>query len=230
MTSRKIEYWVIPPKENGAFVAAVENILETYKTRYNKRFPVICMDEQPIQLLDDAWQPIPETTTHPKRVDYEYERKGTASIFMFTEPLSGWRQVHVRKHRTKQDWSEEVKVLLDLYSEAQKVILVCDNLNTHGYGSFYERYSPQEALSICRRLEIRYTPKHGSWLNIAECELSVLTRQCLKNQRYPTIETLSTTLEHWNIERNMRQKGVCWQFTTTDARIKLKSLYPYVDI
>lgn len=229
MTSRKIEYWVIPPKENGAFVAAMENILETYKTEYNKSFPVICMDEQPIQLLDNAWEPIPETTAHPKRVDYEYERKGTGSIFMFTEPLTGWRQVHIRKHRTKLDWSEEVKGLLDQYSEAEKVILVCDNLNTHEYGSFYNRYTAEEALSICQRLEIRHTPKHGSWLNIAECELSVLTRQCLKNQRHPTIETLSEVLKLWNIDRNARQKGVKWQFTTADARIKLKSLYPHIE-
>lgn len=228
MTSRKIGYWVIPPKENGAFVAAMENILETYKTPYNKQFPVICMDEQPVQLLDDVRPSIPETTAHPKRVDYEYERKGTASIFMFTEPLSGWRQVHLRERRTKLDWSEEVKGLLDLYPDAQKVILVCDNLNTHNYGSFYERYSPAEALSICQRLEIRYTPKHGSWLNIAECELSVLTRQCLKNRRYPTQESLSAALTLWNIDRNTRQKGVEWQFSTTDARIKLKSLYPHI--
>ncbi|MGI5832835.1 MAG: transposase [Thermoguttaceae bacterium] len=120
--------------------------------------------------------------------------------------------------------------MLDRYSEAQKVILVCDNLNTHGYGSFYERYSPDEALSICQRLEIRYTPKYGSWLNIAECELSVLTRRCLKIQRYPTIEALSTALDLWTLERNTRQEGVSWQFTTTDARIKLKALCPHVEL
>lgn len=131
MTSRKIEYWVIPPKENGAFVAAMENVLETYKTPYNPEYPVICMDEQPVQLLDDVWEPIPETKNHPQRVDYEYERQGTASIFMFTEPLMGWRRANARERRTKLDWSEEVKGVLELYPNAKKVILVCDNLNTH---------------------------------------------------------------------------------------------------
>ena len=129
MTSRKIAYWVIPPKENGAFVAAMENVLETYKKPYNEDFPVVCMDEQPIQLLDDVWEPIPETVSHPKRVDYEYKRCGTASIFMFTEPLNGWREVHVRPRRTKIDWAEEVKWLMEQYPQAEKIRLVCDNLN-----------------------------------------------------------------------------------------------------
>lgn len=226
MTSQKVEYWVIPPKENGAFVADMENIIDTYKKPYNSEYPVVCMDEQPIQLLDDVWQTIPETTSHPKRVDYEYKRCGTASIFMFTEPLHKWRSVHARVHRTKWDWSEEVQELLKLYPDAKKIILVCDNLNTHHCGSFYDRYPAEQAFSICQRLDIRHTPKHGSWLNIAECELSAMTRQCLKNHRYSTLEELNTALSAWNVHRNNNEKGVDWQFTTKDARVKLRSLYP----
>ena len=226
MTAQKIEYWVIPLKANGEFAASMEYVLDTYKMPHNLECPVVCMDEQPIQLLDHAWTPIPETKKHPKRIDYEYIRKGTASIFMFAEPLVGWRHVFAREHRTKQDWGEEVKKLLAFYPDAKKVILVCDNLNTHNYGSFYERYKAKEAFSISQRLDIRHTPKHGSWLNIAECELSVLTRQCLQHERYKTIDSLNKALSAWNIERNTQQKTVSWQFTTDDARIKLKSLYP----
>ena len=180
MTRRKIEYWVIPPEADGEFVAAMEEVLETYAQPYDARRPVLCMDEQPVQLLKETRVPIAATKKHPRRVDYEYERAGTASIFMFCEPLSGWRQVAVRERRTKIDWAKEVAELLQTrYAAADKVILVCDNLNTHTKGAFYEAFEPETARAILRRLEFCYTPKHGSWLNIAENELSSMTRQSL---------------------------------------------------
>src|SRR6516165_7214607 len=192
MTNRKIEYWVIPPKADGEFVAHMEVVLDTYAQPYDKRFPVLCMDEQPVQLLKETRVPVPATKRHPRRVDYEYERAGTASIFMFCEPLLGWREVHVRPQRTKIDWALEIEQLLRVrYAKAEKVILVCDNLNTHSKGAFYEAFPPEKARGLVRRLDIRPTPKHGSWLNIAENELSSLTRQCLKGRRIGDIETLS---------------------------------------
>ena len=229
MTRRKIEYWVIPPQADGEFVAALEAVLDTYAQPYDARYPVLCMDEQPVQLLKETRLPIAATKNHPRRVDYEYERAGTASIFMFCEPLSGWRQVTVRERRTKIDWAKEVAHLLRTrYKSAEKVILVCDNLNTHTPGAFYEAFDAETARSLLRRLEFRYTPKHGSWLNIAENELSVLTRQCLKDRRFATVAALRTETRAWQQHSNHRQRGVDWQFRITDARVKLKSLYPKI--
>ena len=177
MTKRKIEYWVIPPEADGEFVASMEQVLDTYTQPYDPKVPVLCMDEQPIQLLNETRVPIAATKDHPVRVDYEYERAGTASIFMFCEPLSGWRQVTVRERRTKIDWAQEVAELLRTrYASAENVILVCDNLNTHTKGAFYEAFEPVKARAIVSRLDFRHTPKHGSWLNIAENELSSMTR------------------------------------------------------
>ena len=159
MTKRKIQYWVIPPEANSEFVASMEEVLETYAQPYDSRFPVVCMDEQPVQLLKETRVPVPATKAHPRRVDYEYERAGTASIFMFCEPLSGWREVQVCQQRTKVDWAREVARLLDThYPQAEKVILICDNLNTHTKGAFYEAFPPEQARSYVRRLEFRYTP------------------------------------------------------------------------
>jgi hypothetical protein len=229
MSQRKIQYWVIPPEANSEFVANMEEVLETYAQPYDRRFPVMCMDEQPVQLLKETRVPVAATTRHPRRVDYEYERAGTASIFMFCEPLSGWREVHVRKQRTKIDWALEVEELLRTrYAEANKVILVCDNLNTHTKGAFYEAFPPEKARAIVRRLDFRYTPKHGSWLNIAENELSSLTRQCLKGRRLGDIELLRTETQAWHQASNNKQRGVDWQFKIDDARRKLKSLYPKI--
>jgi DDE superfamily endonuclease len=229
MSQRKIQYWVIPPEANSEFVANMEEVLETYAQPYDRRFPVLCMDEQPVQLLKETRVPVAATTRHPRRVDYEYERAGTASIFMFCEPLSGWREVHVRKQRTKIDWALEVEELLRTrYAEANKVILVCDNLNTHTKGAFYEAFPPEKARAIVRRLDFRYTPKHGSWLNIAENELSSLTRQCLKGRRLGDIELLRTETQAWHQASNNKQRGVDWQFKIDDARRKLKSLYPKI--
>jgi hypothetical protein len=229
MTKRKIQYWVIPPEANAEFVASMEEVLETYAQPYDPRFPVLNMDEQPVQLLKETRVPIPATKAHPRRVDYEYERAGTASIFMFCEALSGWREVQVREQRTKVDWAREVARLLDTrYREAQKVILICDNLNTHTKGAFYEAFVPEQARSYLRRLEFRYTPKHGSWLNIAENELSSLTRQCLKGRRLGDIELLRSETTAWHQASNAKQCGVDWQFQINDARAKLKSLYPKI--
>jgi len=227
MTKRKIEYWVIPPEADAEFVANMEEVLETYAQPYDARHPVLCMDEQPIQLLKETRVPIAATENHPRRVDYEYERAGTASIFMFCEPLSGWRQVTMRERRTKIDWAREVEELLRTrYASADKVVLVSDNLNTHTKGAFYEAFEPEMARAIVRRLEFRHTPKHGSWLNIAENELSSMTRQCVRDRRFATIDVLRTETAAWHQRSNAKQRGVDWQFRTADARIKLKSLYP----
>jgi len=229
MTRRKIEYWVIPPEADGEFVAAMEEVLETYAQPYDARRPVLCMDEQPVQLLKETRVPIAATKKHPRRVDYEYERAGTASIFMFCEPLSGWREVAVRARRTKIDWAKEVAELLQTrYASADKVILVCDNLNTHTKGAFYEAFEPETARAILRRLEFCYTPKHGSWLNIAENELSSMTRQSLKDRRFATIAALRKQTSAWHKRSNARQRGVDWQFKVDDARVKLKSVYPKI--
>jgi hypothetical protein len=229
MTKRKIDYWVIPPQADGEFVARMEEVLDTYAQPYDPRRPVVCMDEQPIQLLKEARVPIPATKGHPRRVDYEYERAGTASIFMFCEPLSGWRQVSVRERRTKIDWAEEVEELLRTrYASAGKVTLVCDNLNTHTKGAFYETFEPEKAREIVRRLEFCQTPKHGSWLNVAENELSSMTRQCVKDRRFATIEALRSETAAWHQCSNARQRGVDWQFKVGDARAKLKSVYPKI--
>jgi hypothetical protein len=229
MTRRKIQYWVIPPEANSEFVACMENVLETYAQPYDERIPVICMDEQPVQLLKETRVPIAATRKHARRVDYEYELAGTASIFMFTEPLSGWRKVSVREQRTKVDWALEMEELLRTrYASAEKVILVCDNLNTHTMGAFYEAFPANRAREIVRRLEFRFTPKHGSWLNISENELSSMTRQCLKGRRIGDIEQLRSETQAWTDASNDKQRGVDWQFTISDARHKLKSLYPKI--
>ena len=210
-------------------MASMEEVLETYAHPYDRRHPVGCMDEQPIQLLKETRVPIAATRDHLRRVDYEYERAGTASLFMFCEPLFGWRQVTVRERRTKIDWALEVAELRRTrYASADKVILVSDNLNTHTKGAFYEAFAPEIARALVRRLEFRHTPKHGSWLNIAENELSSMTRQCVKDRRFGTIDLLRTETAAWSQHCNARQRGVDWQFQVNDARIKLKSVYPNI--
>lgn len=227
MTNRKIEYWVIPPTADAEFVASMEDVLEVYEQPYDARCPVVCMDEQPVQLLKETRKPIPATANHAKRVDYEYERAGTANIFMFTEPLAGWREVAVRQTKTKLDWAVEMARLLEgRYANSKKVILVCDNLNTHAPGAFYAAFAPDRARQLVRRLEIHHTPKHGSWLNIAENELSSLTRQCISGRRFPDIETLQSETAAWSADVNSTQRGVDWHMKIDDARNKLKSVYP----
>ena len=230
MNARKIQYWVIPPQASGEFVASMEKVLDTYAMPYNPKAPVLAMDEQPMQLLKETRLPIAATTNHPRRVDYEYERAGTASLFMFAEPLSGWRDVQVRARRTKVDWALEVGRLLETrYKSAERVILVCDNLNTHTMGAFYEAFNAEQARVLVRRLEFCYTPKHGSWLNIAENELSSMTRQCLKDRRFADIAKLAEATGAWAIHNNTKQRGVDWHFRISDARMKLKSLYPKIE-
>ena len=229
MTKRKIQYWVIPPEADSEFIAAMEEILDTYEEPYHADCPVLCMDEQPVQLHKEVRKPIPASKRHARRVDYEYERCGTASVFMFTEPLSGWRQVSVREQRTKVDWALEMEALLNSrYKRVNKVIVVCDNLNTHTKGAFYEVFAPAKARALVKRIEFRYTPKHGSWLNIAENELSTMTRQCVTGRRFENAEKLRREITAWSNHSNKKQRGVDWQFKVKDARRKLKSLYPKI--
>ena len=230
MTNRKIQYWVIPPKNDAEFVANMEEVIEVYEKEYDQNHPVICMDEQPVQLINETRSPIPASKENPCRVDYEYERNGTASILMLTEPLSGWRQAIVRPQRTKIEWAFEVCRLLEgRYANCPKITLVCDNLNTHTKGAFYEAFDPERARSLVRRIEFCYTPKHGSWLNIAENELSAMTRQCLSNRRIGNIETLQREISAWSTAVNASQRGVEWQMKVTDARRKLKFVYPKIE-
>ncbi len=187
-------------------------------------------DEQPIQLLNETRAPISATQNHPERVDYEYERAGTASLFMFTEPLAGKREASVRERRTKIDWAIEMEKLLSTrYAGIDKVILVRDNLNTHTRGAFYEAFSAEKAREIVKRIEFHYTPKHGSWLNIAECELSAMTNQCVKNRRFGNIGVLIQETQAWAKKTNQAQRGVNWRFSIEKARRKLKSIYPKIE-
>lgn len=208
----------------------MEDVLEVYKRPYDVKRPLICMDEQPTQLIKETRIPLPAEPGRPECFDYEYERNGTATNFMFTEPLGDWRKVSVRERKTKRDWAEEIKELLDEdYRDAEIVVLVMDNLNTHTAGALYEAFAPAEARGLLDRLEIHYTPKHGSWLNIAEIELSVFTRQCL-GRRMPDLTTLRSEAAAWSRDRNAAEKRVDWQFTTEKARCKLKRLYPQVQM
>ena len=222
--------WCIPPKQNAEFVAHMEDILEVYSRAFNKLYPVVCMDEKPFQLLDEYLEPIPlSKNNHVQKYDCEYIRKGSCSIFMFTEPLACWREAHALPRRTAIDWAYQIKWLLDeQYPDAEKVVLVMDNLNTHTIASLYKTFTPEEAFRLSQKLEIHYTPKHGSWLDIAEIELSALTVQALLGERIPTIDHLNDRLSAWSVLRNSTQKGVDWQFTAYDARIRLKHLYPEI--
>ncbi len=222
-------YWVIPPEADAEFVAQMEEVLEVYARPYNPSHPVINMDEQPVQLQKETRLPIAATGNHGERIDYEYERAGTANLFMFTEALAGWREVRVRLRRTKSDWAIEVARLLEgRCKDCEKVTLVCDNLNTHTKGAFYEVFDADRARDLVRRIEFCYTPKHGSWLNIAENELSSMTRQCIGKRRFEDIETLQEETKAWSTDVNDVQRGVDWQMKVDDARCKLKSVYPKI--
>ena len=224
-----VEYWVIPPDANAEFVASMEEVLDVYERAYDPAHPVLCMDEQPIQLQKETRVPIAATREHGRRVDYEYKRNSTASIFMFAEPLSSYRQATARSRRTKVDWAVEVAHLLDTrYVDCHQVTLVMDNLNTHTKGAFYEAFVPEQARAYLRRLAFCYTPKHGSWLNVAECELSCMTNQCLRGRRIGELKLLQKEIGIWSIKTNRKQRGVDWQFKIDDARRKLKRLYPNI--
>ena len=225
-----IEYWVIPPEADAEFVANMEEVLEVYERPYDPNYPVVCMDEQPVQLLKETRVPIKATKTHGKRVDYEYERNGTASIFMFADPLAGYRQATARPQRTKVDWALEVGNLLDTrYADCEWITLVMDNLNTHTKGAFYEAFPPEQARSYIQRIEFCYTPKHGSWLNIAECELSCMSSQCLNGRRIGDLELLQSEIGAWSQKTTAKQRDVDWQYKIDDERQKLKRPYPIIN-
>ena len=204
----------------------MEDVLDVYHRPYDPEFPVVCMDEASKQLIGEVRDPLPSAPGQIAKYDSEYERKGTANIFMAVEPLGGRRTTQVTERRTKTDWAQFIQSLVNnVYPTAQKIILVMDNLNIHSIGSFYEAFDPEVARSLAERLEIHYTPKHGSWLNMAEIELSVLCRQCL-DRRIDCQQKMIDEIATWEDDRNKRQTKIDWQFTTPDARIKLKRLYP----
>jgi hypothetical protein len=221
--------WCIPPKQNAAFVAQMEQVLEVYQRPYDPRHPVVCMDEQPKQLIREERSLLPGRSGAVERYDYLYIREGVCNVWMFVEPLAGWREVPVTETKTARDWARRVKWLVDhpRFAEAEWITLVCDNLNTHNVSSLYLTFEPAEALRIAKRLQIVHTPVHGSWLNIAEIELSALTRQCL-DRRIPTCQEVASQATAWHHDRNTASKLVQWHFTTDDARIKLHSLYPKI--
>ncbi len=204
----------------------MEDILDIYELPYDEKRPVVCMDEKPYQLLGDAREALPMRPGSDQKIDPEYIRNGTCSIFAFVEPLGGRHHVSVREHRTATDWAEEIRYLVDvMYPDAEKIILVMDNLNTHKAASLYKRYPASEARRIIKKLDLHFTPRHGSWLNIAEIELDVMTRQCL-SRRIDEADALRKELVPWETERDHMSAKINWQFRTSDARIKLASLYP----
>jgi hypothetical protein len=206
----------------------MEDVLDLYAEPDDPRRPQVCFDESPVQLISETRQPLPAQPGQPRRYDYEYRREGTANLFLFIQPLRGWRHVNVTARRTKSDFALQMRELVDVhFPEADLVRLVVDNLNTHTPAALYETVAPTEARQITRKLEFHYTPQHGSWLNMAECELAVLAQQCL-DRRLPDSETLSREIAAWQAARNLTHTRINWCFRTTDARIKLKRLYPSV--
>lgn len=219
---------MIPPRENANFVAHMEDILDLYQQPYDPKYPLVCMDEQPVQLLANKREVLPPVPGQPQRVDYQYERNGTTNIFILSEPLGSWRHAVIREHKASRDWAQVIQELADVhYPQAEKIRLVCDNYRTHSLGALYETFPAEEAHRLAKRLEIHHTPVHGSWLNMAEIELSALSKQCL-DRRIGDIETVQREVQAWEVNRNWQQKGVDWRFTTKDARIKLKRLYPRI--
>lgn len=206
----------------------MEDVLDVYARPYDAKHPVVCMDEVSKQLVSEVREPLPAKPGSPEREDFEYRREGVCNVFISCEPLRGWRHLQVTERRTKADWAYHIQELVDVhYPTADSIVLVLDNLNTHTPASLYEVFPPAEAKRLKERLEIHYTPKHGSWLNVAEIELSALSRQCL-NQRIPTPEDLTRQVAAWERQRNARGGKVNWHFTTDDARIKLQRLYPVI--
>jgi hypothetical protein len=221
-------YWVIPPSANAAFVAAMEDVLDVYTRPHDPARPLVCLDETSKQLTKETRAPFPMQPGQPARFDYEYERNGVASLFMVFAPLEGWRHVAVRARRTAIDYAHVLRDLADThFSKVDKIVLVQDNLNTHRPASLYKAFPAAEAKRIADRFEWHYTPKHGSWLNIAECELSVLARQCL-DRRIPDQASLETEVTVWTQNRNNARAKTNWHFTSEDARIKLSQLYPQI--
>ncbi len=221
--------WCIPPEANAEFVCAMEDVLEVYQRPYDARYPQVCMDESSKQQVKEVREPLPAKPGQVQRYDTEYERNGVSNLFLFFEPLAGQRHLNVTDQRTAVDWAQQIRELVDVhYPEAERITLVMDNLNTHTPASLYKAFSPSEARRILERLEIHYTPKHGSWLNMAEIEFSILSKQCL-DRRMADQPTLRREVKAWETERNARATSMDWRFTTEDARIKLKRLYPTID-
>lgn len=219
---------MIPPNQSADFVAAMEDVLDVYQRPYDPLRPQVCLDETSKQLTKEVRVPIRAAPGRPARVDSEYERNGTTNLFMMFEPLRGWRHVEVTERRTKIDFAHVIRDLVDVhYPDAETIVLVMDNLNTHKPASLYEAFPPDEARRLTEKLEIHYTPKHGSWLDMAETELGVLSRQCL-DRRLPDRDSLTREVAAWEDARNTAESKVIWQFTTEDARIKLKTLYPTI--
>ncbi len=216
---------MIPPQRNADFAAAMEQVLDVYRRPHDPAFPVVCMDETPRQLIRETRVPVPAGPGRPARHDYEYRRCGTCNVFMATEPLAGKRMTRVTERRTKTDWARFVADIAARYPEAGKITLVMDNLSTHRPGALYEAFPPARAKALWDRFEFLFTPKHGSWLNVAEVELNVMIRQCL-NRRIDSIDTLRDEVAAWQTARDRLRAKVNWQFTTDDARVKLKRLYP----
>lgn len=224
------EQWCIPPEANADFVCAMEDTLEVYQRPHDPRFPQVCFDEGGKQHTKETRTPLPAQPGSVEKYDYEYERNGTSNLFMFFAPLEAWRHVKVTDRRTAEEFAYCMRDLVDIhFPDAEKVVVVMDNLNTHKVASLYKAFPPEEARRLIDRLEIHHTPKHGSWLNMAEIELSVLHRQCL-DTRIPDQTTLVERVAAWETARNSAQSTVNWRFTTADARIKLKRLYPTIDV
>lgn len=220
---------MIPPQQNADFVWHMEEVLEVYQRPYESEFPVICLDEATKQLVKETLMPIAPQAGVPERIDYEYQRNGTANLFMLCQPMTGWRQVEVTQQRTAIDYAQLLKRLVDdLFPQALKITVVQDNLNTHSPASLYKAFAPAEARRILEQLEFYYTPKHGSWLNMAEIELSVLSRQCL-DRRIPDFQTLEQQVWAWQTQRNQQETWIDWRFTPEDARVKLQRLYPSIN-
>ena len=223
----KVKGWLIPAKQSADFVANMENVLDIYKRAYSSDYPVVCMDESPKQLIAET-RIAEKMKDGSKLVDYEYARKGVCNIFIANEPLVGKRTIKITERKTKKDWAEFIKEIAEDYKDAKKITLVMDNLNTHKASSLYDRFEPEEAKRIWDRFEFVYTPKHGSWLNMAEIELNVLNGQCL-NRRIDNIDTVKQETEAWQNYRNNKDAKINWRFTTKESRIKLKKLYPSIN-
>ena len=218
---------MIPPDANGDFVAAMERVLDVYRRPYDASYPVVCMDETPRQLIRETRLPVPARPGQPERCDYEYERCGVCNVFVASEPLAGKRLAKTTERKTRSDWACFINDIAECYPFAEKITLVMDNLNTHSAGSLYHTFPPDRAKALWDRFEFVYTPKHGSWLNVAEIELNVMIRQCL-NRRMGSVEEIQSEVTAWQNRRDQQSAKVDWQFTTEDARRKLKRLYPTV--
>ena len=220
--------WCIPPKQDAAFVCAMETVLAVYKRPIDADFPVVCMDESSVQCIKEVREPLPARAGHPARYDAEYERNGVTHLIQFSAPFIGWRRIEVRDNHAAQAWATGVRQLVEEdFAQAKRITLVMDNLSTHTGASLYKSFEPQVARRLLEKLEFVYTPKHGSWLNMAECEFSVLSRQCL-SRRLADIDMVRSEVNAWSTARNQAGGTINWRFTAEDARIKLKQLYPII--